>query len=105
MSVRSPVKRNSSSLLGGVRSGVFSLFSLPKDSFACLPKVFVSSSLLLSSLEMSDPKVQEPYRDVVPLRRREFIDYKTLSHRMYLLIGFRKSTPPQNRQLNIAPLA
>ena len=24
-----------------------------------------------------------------------------LSHRMYLLISFRKSTPPQNRQLNI----
>ena len=25
----------------------------------------------------------------------------TLSDRMYLLISFRKSTPPQNRQLNI----
>ena len=25
----------------------------------------------------------------------------TLSHRMYLLISFTESTPPQNRQLNI----
>jgi len=31
-------------------------------------------------------------------RARRFYD-EVLSHRMYLLISFRKSTPPQNRQL------
>ena len=37
----------------------------------------------------------------VPRGLRRVAPGPLLSHRMYLLISFRKSTPPQNRQLDI----